>query len=141
MQRTTYFVATSWILRVVVALILAQSVFSKCTSAPESIYIFTMLGCEPAGRIACGIGECLATALVLIPGRVVYGAGLTLALSSGAIFCHFAWLGMRMPRVDDEGELFGLAIVALVCSLALLILHRNEIRIPPVLRVSGMYAS
>ena len=44
-------VCVSWILQIVVAAILAQTLYFKFTAAEESVYIFTTLGIEPWGRI------------------------------------------------------------------------------------------
>jgi hypothetical protein len=45
----------SWLLRIVVAAILVQTLYFKFTGAAESIYIFKTLGMEPYGRIGSGI--------------------------------------------------------------------------------------
>ena len=45
----------SWILQIVVAVILLQTLFFKFTGAAESVYIFKTLGAEPWGRIGSGI--------------------------------------------------------------------------------------
>ena len=37
----------SWILQLIVAVILLQTLFFKFTGAEESVYIFTQLGAEP----------------------------------------------------------------------------------------------
>jgi len=60
MQHTRAFVITSWALRLIVAVILLQTLFFKFTAAKESIYIFSTLGVEPWGRIASGIFELIA---------------------------------------------------------------------------------
>ena len=50
----------SWTLQVIVAAILFQTLFFKFTGAAESVYIFSTLGMEPAGRIGSGIVELIA---------------------------------------------------------------------------------
>ena len=64
----------SWLLQIVVAVILLQTLFFKFTGAPESIYIFTTVGAEPWGRYGSGVMELVAAVLLLIPGTVAIGA-------------------------------------------------------------------
>src|SRR5215813_10520200 len=127
MEHTRAFVWTSWVLRLAVAVILLQTLFFKFTAAKESVYIFSTLGLEPEGRIGTGIAELAASILLLLPQTVVFGALLSLCVISGAIFFHLTRLGITLPIVDDHGELFALAVVVFVCSLAVLILHRQEL--------------
>ena len=116
-----------WLLRIVVAVILLQTLFFKFTAAKESVYIFSALGAEPWGRIGSGVVELIACLLLLAPRTVVLGAILTLGTISGAIFAHLTKLGLTIPAVDDYGELFGLAIAILVCTVIVLYLHRSQI--------------
>jgi hypothetical protein len=51
MEHSKTFAITSWILRLIVAMILLQTLFFKFSAAKESIYIFSTLGVEPWGRI------------------------------------------------------------------------------------------
>ena len=67
MEHSKAFVITSWILRLIVAVILLQTLFFKFSAAKESIYIFSTLGAEPWGRIASGIFELIASILLFIP--------------------------------------------------------------------------
>ena len=124
-SRTLNFI--DWLLRIVVAVILLQTLFFKFTAAKESVYIFSALGAEPWGRIGSGVVELIASLLLLVPRTVVFGAILTLGTISGAIFAHLTKLGLTIPAVDDHGELFGLAIAALVCTVVVLYLHRSQI--------------
>jgi putative oxidoreductase len=91
------------------------------------VYIFTKVGAEPVGRIGSGIAELIAAVLLLLPGTVVYGAAFSLAVISGAIMSHLTILGITMPEVGDNGELFALAVIVFVCSAAILVLHRSEL--------------
>jgi uncharacterized membrane protein YphA (DoxX/SURF4 family) len=116
-----------WLLRIAVAVILLQTLFFKFTGAKESVYIFTTLGAEPWGRIGSGAVELIASVLILIPRTTVFGAILALGTICGAIFAHLTKLGIKIPAVEDHGELFALAIVVLVCSAVVLFLHRSEI--------------
>ena len=117
----------SWVLRLVAAGILLQTLFFKFTAAPESVYIFTTLGIEPWGRIGSGVAELVASVLLLMPRTVAYGALLSLGVISGAIVSHLTKLGIALTAVGDHGELFALALVVFTCSLATLVLHRHEL--------------
>src|SRR6184192_3355769 len=76
---------TSWILQLIAAVILFQTLFFKFTGAEESKYIFQTLGMEPWGRISSGFAELIATVLLLVPRTVTLGALLSLGVISGAI--------------------------------------------------------
>ena len=129
MAHSKTFLIASWTLRGIAAVILLQTLFFKFTAAKESVYIFSTLGLEPEGRIGTGIAELAASILLLLPQTVVFGALLSLCVISGAIFFHLTRLGITLPLVDDHGELFALAVVVFVCSLAVLILHRRKLPI------------
>ncbi len=116
-----------WIVRIVVAVILLQTLFFKFTGAKESVYIFTTLGAEPWGRIGSGVVELIASVLLLIPRTAAFGAVLVLGIACGAIFSHLTRLGITIPPVDDHGELFALAITIFLGSLVTLYLRRAEI--------------
>jgi len=118
-----------WLLRIAVAVILLQTLFFKFTGAKESVYIFTTLGAEPWGRIGSGVVELIASLLILVPRTAVFGAILALGTICGAIFAHLTKLGIRIPAVDDHGELFALAVLVFVGSLVILYLHRRQIPI------------
>lgn len=125
----------SWILRGAAAVILLQTLYFKFTGAPESVYIFSTLGLEPWGRIGSGVAELIASVLLLLPGTVVLGALLSLAVITGAIVSHLTRLGIALPAVGDRGELFALALTVFACSLAVLAIHRREV-VPQVMRVA-----
>ena len=118
-------IVASWVLQVVAAGILAQTLFFKFTGAPESVYIFSKLGAEPWGRIGSGVAELVAAVLLLWPGRAPLGAGLAVGLMVGAIGSHLGPLGIDV--MDDHGLLFILAIVTLCSSLGVLALRRCEV--------------
>jgi len=117
----------SWILRIVIAIILLQTLFFKFTGADESKYIFTTLmgENEAVGRIGSGVVELIASILLLIPSTAWLGALLALGTVTGAIFSHLTKLGIVVK--DDGGLLFILAIVVFLSSLGVLFIHRREI--------------
>lgn len=82
----------SWLCRLGVAAILAQTLFFKFTYASETQVIFGPLGGRPAATVV-GIMELLAVILLLIPQTVAYGALLALGTIGGAIVSHLTWLG------------------------------------------------
>ena len=120
---------TSWILQLVAAVILFQTLFFKFTGAKESIYIFSTVGMEPWGRIGSGVVELIASILLVIPATVTVGAIIALVTISGAIFFHLTKLGIALPAVNDRGELLTLAVVVFLVSLAILFIRRTEIPI------------
>ncbi len=127
MEHTKAFVLTSWALRLIVAVILVQTLFFKFSAAKESVYIFSTLGMEPWGRVGSGIFELIASILLLIPGTVTVGAAMALAATGSAILFHLTRLGIALTPVGDHGELFALAVVVTLCSMVVLLLHREEL--------------
>ena len=114
----------SWLLRLVAAVILLQTLYFKFTGASESVYIFSTLGAEPWGRIGSGVAELVAAVLLLWPSTVLWGALLSLGVISGALLSHLFLLGISIQ--GDGGLLFFLALVVFVCSAVLVWLHRSE---------------
>ena len=117
----------SWVLQLLVAGILLQTLFFKFTGAAESVYIFSTLGAEPWGRIGSGVVELIASVLLLVPATTTIGAALALAVITGAILSHLTVLGVEVQ--GDGGLLFGLAITVFAASAAILLLRRGEIPI------------
>ena len=115
----------SWLLRLVAAAILLQTLFFKFTGAPESVYIFETLGIEPWGLFGSGIAELVASALLLLPRTKVYGALLALGVIAGAVLSHLTRLGIEVQ--GDGGLLFILALVVLAASAGLVWIHRDEL--------------
>ena len=115
----------SWILRLVAAGILLQTLLFKFSGAPESVYIFTRVGAEPWGRIGSGVVELIAAILILVPRTTWLGALIALGVMAGAIVSHLTVLGIDVQ--GDHGLLFGLAITVAVCSASLLAIFRKMI--------------
>jgi uncharacterized membrane protein YphA (DoxX/SURF4 family) len=103
----------------IAAFLMLQTLFFKFTASPESVYIFSTLGMEPLGRIGTGVGELIASALLLIPRTTWLGALGAIGLMSGAIFFHFTKLGIEV--MNDGGQLFMYACLVLLCAGYLLI--------------------
>lgn len=114
----------SWILRLIAAVIMLQTLFFKFSAAPESVYIFTRLEAEPYGRIVCGVLEALASLLILIPRTTWAGALLAAALMTSAIGAHLTVLGIEI--MNDGGQLFVYALLVWFSSLVLLRMARHQ---------------
>jgi hypothetical protein len=94
---------TSWILQLIAAVILFQTLFFKFSGAKESIYIFSTVGMEPWGRIGSGIVELIASIMLVIPATVTVGALISLVTIRGAIFFHLTSLESHF-RPSTTGE-------------------------------------
>lgn len=115
----------TWILRILAAVILLQTLFFKFTAAEESVYIFSAIGMEPWGRIGIGILELIASVLILIPSTTLFGSLLAFALMAGAVFFHLTKLGISV--LNDGGQLFIYALIVLFSSAALIIIKRKDV--------------
>lgn len=114
-----------FILRIIVAIILIQTLRFKFTAHPDSVYIFTQVGLEPIGRIGIGILELVAGVLLFIPKTVWVGAALTLGIIGSAIFIHLTKLGINVN--GDSGVLFYTAVVTFVLSGIIMWIYRKDI--------------
>lgn len=114
-----------WIVKIVAAIILLQTLFFKFSAAPESVEIFTKVGIEPYGRIGTGVLELIAAILILIPATAYLGAGLALGLMVGAIGAHLAILGIVV--MDDGGQLFVYAVLVAISAAIILWFEREKI--------------
>lgn len=116
-----------FILRLIIAVILIQTLRFKFSAHPDSVYIFTQVGLEPIGRIGIGIAELIAGILLLIRKTAWLGATLTLGIIGGAILMHLTQLGIEIK--GDGGVLFYTALVTFIVSLVILFLYRKDIPI------------
>jgi putative oxidoreductase len=114
-------------IRIIVTIILIQTLRFKFTAHPDSVYIFETLGLEPFGRIGIGILELIAGILLLIPRTVWAGALLALGLIGGALIMHLTKLGIVVN--NDKGVLFINAIATFILSAIILYLYRKDIPI------------
>lgn len=114
-----------WILRLIAAVIMLQTLYFKFTGAEESVYIFSRIGMEPWGRIGTGALELVASALILYPRTTHFGAILAMGLMGGAIFFHLTKLGISV--LDDKGQLFIYALLVFLSSAALLFIYRSRL--------------
>lgn len=127
---------TSWVLQIVIAVILGQTLFFKFTGAPETKALFEVLGAEPIGRYATACAELLAVVLLLIPRTSVIGAVVSLGVISGAILSHLTKLGVSIdpqklgnPNLEPLAgpSLFVMAVIVLAGSICVLIIRRTQL--------------
>lgn len=104
----------TWVTRLIAAYIMLQTLYFKFSGATESVYIFTKVGMEPWGRYGVGLGELIASVLLLIPRTSWLGGFITVGLMAGAIGMHVLVLGVVV--FDDGGQLFAYAVIAFVCG-------------------------
>lgn len=137
----------SWILSIFVAFIFVQSTFFKFSGAEETVIIFSTIGQWMAsiglpgvisesfgafGGYIVGSVELIAAALILIPLTRRIGAGISMAVMSGAIFFHlFTPLGVDrvidQAGTTDGGALFFTAVAIWLSSAVLLGLSRAQV--------------
>jgi hypothetical protein len=113
-----------WLLSIIAAGIMLQTLYFKFTGHEQSVKLFTELGMEPWGRLGIGVMELVAAGLLLIPKSNLAGAALGLGLMSGAIFFHITKLGIYF---DGDPFLFVYALITWIACLSLLILNRKQI--------------
>ena len=113
-----------WILRLIPAIILLQTLYFKFTAHPESVKLFTEIGMEPYGRIGTGILELIASILILIPRFTGYGAILGLILMTGALYFHLTKIGIYF---NGDPLLFIYAVITFVCCAILIFIYKKQL--------------
>ncbi|MBL0135581.1 MAG: DoxX family protein [Chitinophagaceae bacterium] len=113
-----------WVLKILAAVIMLQTLYFKFTGHEQSVKLFTMLNMEPWGRIGTGVGELIASILILIPATTAIGALIGLGLMSGAIFFHFTTLGIKF---DGDYGLFIYGVIVWVCCLIIVGVKREQL--------------
>ena len=116
-----------WVIRIIVAVIMLQTLFFKFSGSEESVYIFSQMGIEPWGRYATGIAELIASVLILYKPATFMGALMALGIMSGAVLSHLFVLGIEVK--NDGGLLFAYALVVLAGSLLLLWLNKQQLTV------------
>ncbi len=113
-----------WVLRLLAAVILLQTLYFKFTGHPQSVKLFTAIGMEPWGRIGTGIFELIASILILYPRTTGYGAVLGMGLMAGALYFHLTKIGIVF---DGDAVLFTYALIVFVCCTVLAIVYRKQV--------------
>ncbi|OIQ39180.1 MAG: DoxX family protein [Bacteroidetes bacterium MedPE-SWsnd-G1] len=120
MKLTFYF-----FLRLIIAVLLLQTLYFKFSAHPDSVYIFTKVGMEPYGRIGIGVLELISALLILNKNTIWVGALLSSGIISGAVLMHLTDLGIEIN--NDGGMLFYIALLLLLLSLFVVIKERKNI--------------
>lgn len=119
-----------WLLQVVAAAILLQTLYFKFTYAPETEFIFRDLGGRVAAT-AAGLVELLAVVLLLWPRFSAVGALVAIATMMGAMATHLFLVGIVIVNPEtgqgDGGLLFLLACVVAASSGYVAWARRREI--------------
>lgn len=114
----------AWLLRLLAALIMLQTLYFKFTGHEQSVQLFTELGMEPWGRIGTGVMELIASLLILYPRTTGFGAALGMGLMAGAIFFHLTRLGIVFA---GDAWLFIYAVTCFACCAVLFIMYRQQV--------------
>lgn len=122
MSKTTTIIL--WILRILVSVILLQTLYFKFSGHPESVALFTKLGVEPWGRIALGSIELVVGIALLIPKTSFIGSFFSSGILAGAIGTHLLVIGIVSN--NDGGALFGMAVTGFLLSSALFLIQKNQ---------------
>lgn len=120
-----YSIILLWVLRIIAAVIMLQTLYFKFSAAEESVFIFTEMGIEPWGRIATGIFELIASILILYSPTKLFGAIMAAGIMSGAILSHLTVLGIEVK--EDGGQLFVYALVVWICSAIIIWMEKEKI--------------
>lgn len=85
----------NFIIRLIVAVILLQTLYFKFGAHQESVDLFTKLvgDMEAYLRITTGVLELIASILLLIPRTQILGALKVIGIMSGAMLSHALFLG------------------------------------------------
>lgn len=124
----------SFILRLIVSLILLQSLYFKFGGHAEAVHIFSTLGVEPWGRILLACLELVVGVGLLFQKTYLKAAFGATGLMVGAIGVHlFTAVGIEVmwEGTSDHGQLFTMALIAFVFSIAvqLIYISKNELSI------------
>ncbi|XDD45171.1 DoxX family protein [Leptospira sp. WS39.C2] len=111
--------------KVLIVVVIGQTLYYKFTGSEESKYIFTILAMEPWGRIGLAVLETICIILIMIPKFVWVGAFLAFNLMLGAILSHLVFLGIVVK--DDGGLLFFMALFVFLLSNYVLYYERKKI--------------
>lgn len=114
------------VIKIIVAVILFQTLYFKFSGSAESVYIFEKLGIEPVGRIGSGITELLASILLFVDKTKFYAAITAAGTMLVAIISHLFVLGIEV--MNDGGTLFILAVITFILSLLLSIIYVSDLK-------------
>lgn len=116
-----------FILKLVAAIIMLQTLFFKFSAAEQSVDLFTKLAGENEAYLRIGTGalELIASILLFIPKTIWFGGLMSIGLMSGAILGHLTKLGIS--HNNDGGLLFGSAVFIFIVGLVVVYTERKKI--------------
>ncbi len=83
----------STLLRAALALVMLSAGLAVLASFDRMGHRFAVLGAAPWMHVPAGLFQILAAVMLMVPGRVGYGAALTLIAGAAATVAHAATLG------------------------------------------------
>ena len=119
----------SMILRIIIAILLVQTLYFKWGDHAQAIHIFDSIELEPNGRYGLGFIELVIAVLLLLKRTHLKGSLICLLLMIGAICTHlFTPIGIivEWDGLNDGGNLFALALICIVFSFTNLILNKER---------------
>lgn len=111
-------------LKLIITIILVQTLYFKLKANAESVYIFSEMQLEPYDRIGTAILELLATALLFFRKTRLLGAFLVMFIMLMAILIHIFIIGIEI--LNDSGVMFALAVLTFICSTVLVYRFRKD---------------
>ena len=118
----------NFFLRLVVAIILIQSLFFKFTGHAQAVHIFSTLGVEPWGRIVLGCIELIIGVSLLIPKSRTVATLAAMGVMASALGAHLftpLCIVVTWEGNSDKGQLFIMALIAFIFCILCLILDRK----------------
>jgi hypothetical protein len=120
----------TWILRLIPAVLIGQTLFFKFSGAPESVDLFRDLAVsafgnpslEPALRLGTGVIELLTVVLLLIPKHSLKGAILAAGTMAGALASHLFFIGF-----EGHDQLATMGAIALLAASIYVFLQKEEL--------------
>ena len=119
----------SFTIRLLIAIILFQSLYFKFGSHEQAVHIFTTLGVEPWGRFLLGGFELVLAIGILLPKTKNIANTLTGLLMIGAVGAHlFTPLGIvvRWNGQNDSGQLFVMAVIVIILCVVEMGIERDR---------------
>ena len=118
----------SFTIRLLVAIILLQSLYFKFGSHEQAIHIFTTLGVGPCGRFLLGGIELVLAIGILLPTTKSIANTLIGLLMIGAVGAHlFTPLGIvvRWNGQNDGGQLFIMGVIVIILCVVEMGIERS----------------
>ena len=118
----------NFFLRLVVAIILIQSLFFKFTGHAQAVHIFSTLGVEPWGSIVLGCIELIIGVSLLIPKSRTVATLAAMGVMAGALGAHLftpLCIVVTWEGNSDKGQLFIIALITFIFCILCLILDRK----------------